>query len=328
MTAPLTPPDLDLRDFPYLPIDITRLFSSQFHAVASDAEWRAGMILWLKSYHQVPAASLPDDDVALARLAEFGRDVRGWKKVRNVALRGWVSCDDGRLYHPVVAEKALVALLGMLGKRRFSDIGNAKRWKVAFDSTEIDNKIATAAELLSNFNPKSSALNKKFVVEAIRNPGGTKIDPVGSPVGNPGSRPDDDPAGIPGGTPVEAPAGVLRKDVEDVEDVERKNIARGAPAERDASEGIPKPRRRKPATLPMPDRASPEFVALRTAFFDYGRSRRISEPALADEFDGFIGHHQAKGNVFADWMAAGQNWLRRAGQFNQPRGAPAGRPQI
>src|SRR5690606_6486157 len=104
--------------------------------IASDAEWRAGLILWLKSYHQVPAASLPDDDVALARLAEFGRDVRGWKKVRDVALRGWVLCDDGRLYHPVVAEKALVAWIGMLGKRRFSDIGNAKRWKIAFDSTE------------------------------------------------------------------------------------------------------------------------------------------------------------------------------------------------
>src|SRR5690606_23496024 len=37
----------------------------------------------------------------------------------------------------------------------------------------------------------------------------------------------------------------------------------------------PKPRRRKPATLAMPARASPEFAALRTAFFDYGRSRRI-----------------------------------------------------
>lgn len=90
----------------------------------------------------------------------------------------------------------------------------------------------------------------------------------------------------------------------------------------------PKPRRRKPATLPMPGRASPEFAALRVAFFDYGRSRRLPEPALAEEFDFFIGHHQAKGNVFADWTAAGQNWLRRTQRFNQPRGAPTGRPQI
>lgn len=337
MTSPLTPPDLDLRDFPYLPLDIARLFGSQFHAIASDAEWRAGMILWLKSYHQVPAASLPDDDVALARLAEFGRDVRGWKKVRDVALRGWVLCDDGRLYHPVVAEKALVALLGMLGKRRFSDIGNAKRWKVAFDSTEIDNRIATAAGLLSNFNPKSSALNKKFVVEAIRNPGGTKIDPAGTPAGKVESAPDGSPQGNAGrnparsavGTPADDPAAILRKDVEDVEDVERKNIARGAPAERGAPEAVSKPRRKKPPMLPMPARESGEFAALREAFFAYGRSKHMPEPLLADEFDGFVGHHQAKGSVFADWIAAGQNWLRRTRQFNQPRGgAQQGRPQI
>lgn len=329
MTSPLTPPDLDLRDFPYLPIDIGRLFGSQFHAIASDAEWRAGLILWLKSYHQVPAASLPDDDVALARLAEFGRDVRGWKKVRNVALRGWVLCDDGRLYHPVVAEKALVAWIGMLGKRRFSDIGNAKRWKIAFDSTEIDNKIATAAGLLSNFNPKSSALNKKFVVEAIRNPGGTKFDPVGTPEGSAESTPDGNAVGNAYGSPADDPAAFLRKDVEDVEDVERKNIARGAPAERDASEGVPKPRRKKPPVLPLPARESGEFAALRETFFAYGRSKQFLDRAISDEFDAFVGHHQAKGSVFADWNAAGQNWLRRTQQFNQPRGiAQQGRPQI
>jgi uncharacterized protein YdaU (DUF1376 family) len=106
MTAPLTPPDCDLRDFPFMPIDIVRLFNSEFHALADDAEWRAGMTLWLKSYHQVPAASLPDDDIALCRLAELGRDLKTWRKVKERALHGWVKCDDGRLYHKVVAEKA------------------------------------------------------------------------------------------------------------------------------------------------------------------------------------------------------------------------------
>lgn len=106
---PLTAAECDLRDFPFMPVDIARLFNSEFHARATDAEWRAAVTLWLKSYHQVPAASVPDDDVALARLAEFGRDLKGWKKVREVALYGWVKCSDGRLYHPVVAEKATEA---------------------------------------------------------------------------------------------------------------------------------------------------------------------------------------------------------------------------
>jgi hypothetical protein len=88
----LVPPHVDLRDFPYMPMEVERLFGSEFHAQTTDAEWRAGVTLWLKSFHQVPAASLPDDDVALARLAELGRDVRSWRRVKSGALRGWVRC--------------------------------------------------------------------------------------------------------------------------------------------------------------------------------------------------------------------------------------------
>lgn len=42
---PLTPADCDLRDFQFMPIDIVRLFNSRFHAIANDAEWRAGITL-------------------------------------------------------------------------------------------------------------------------------------------------------------------------------------------------------------------------------------------------------------------------------------------
>jgi hypothetical protein len=66
----------------------------------------AAVLLWGASWHQVPAASLPDDDRLLAQLAGYGKVVNAWKKVRAGALRGFVKCSDGRLYHPVVAEKA------------------------------------------------------------------------------------------------------------------------------------------------------------------------------------------------------------------------------
>lgn len=117
LPEPLTPAGCDLRDFPFLPIDIARLFGSEFHALADDSEWRAGITLWLKSFHQVPAASLPDDDIALARLAELGRDVKTWKRLRERALHGWVKCSDGRLYHPVVAEKVMEAWKGKQSQR-------------------------------------------------------------------------------------------------------------------------------------------------------------------------------------------------------------------
>lgn len=125
---PPVPADADLRDFPYTPIIRGRLFGSSFHARATDAEWRAGVTLWLKSWEQVPAGSLPDDDIDLCRLAELGRDLKTWRKVKEGALRGWYRCSDGRLYHGVVAEVVLEAY----GKRRSASdkgkLGALKRW--------------------------------------------------------------------------------------------------------------------------------------------------------------------------------------------------------
>ena len=125
---PLVASDVMLQDFRFLPIDITRLFGSRFHAIASDSEWRAGVTLWLKSYHQVPAGSLPNDDIELARLAEFGRNLKDFLKVKQVALYGWIECADGRLYHQVVAEKVNEAWAKKQQQREKGLRGNAKRW--------------------------------------------------------------------------------------------------------------------------------------------------------------------------------------------------------
>src|SRR5215469_13684458 len=104
MSAPPVPADVDLREFPYTPIFRARLFSSTFHAQATDAEWRAGMTLWLKSWDQHPAGSLPSNDVELCRLAELGKDIKAWRKVADMALLHWELADDGRLYHSFITE--------------------------------------------------------------------------------------------------------------------------------------------------------------------------------------------------------------------------------
>ncbi len=101
--------DVDLTDFPFMALDVRRLRDSRFAATAGGAAFMAGLLLWCASWHQVPAASLPDDDVELASLAGFGKVVREWRKVRTGALYGWTLCSDGRLYHPTVAEKACEA---------------------------------------------------------------------------------------------------------------------------------------------------------------------------------------------------------------------------
>lgn len=164
---PLTPADCDLRDFQFMPLDIARLFGSEFHARASDGEWRAGLTLWLKSYHQVPAASLPDDEVALARLAEYGRDLKSWRAVKDGALHGWVKCSDGRLYHPVVAEKVLEGWLQKLHARLRGGKGNAKRWKLPFDAKALEDKVSEASRLLRDLNP-SSSVDQPLMPEASK----------------------------------------------------------------------------------------------------------------------------------------------------------------
>jgi hypothetical protein len=107
--APLTPPNCDLRDFSWMPLDVVRLRDSDLTVLASGDAFRAACLLWCASWHQVPAASLPTDDRLLANLAGYGRDMKGWSEVRDEALHGFIECSDGRLYHPVVAEKALEA---------------------------------------------------------------------------------------------------------------------------------------------------------------------------------------------------------------------------
>jgi hypothetical protein len=107
--VPLVPSDCDLTDFNYMPLDVRRLRDSDLASLESPEACWAAVLLWCASWHQVPAASLPDDDRVLSQLAGFGRVVKEWQRIREGSLRGWVKCNDGRLYHPVVAEKALEA---------------------------------------------------------------------------------------------------------------------------------------------------------------------------------------------------------------------------
>lgn len=109
LPAPLVAAEVDLTDFAYMELDVRKLRDSRFGAEVSGDAFRAGVMLWCASWHQVPAGSVPDDDIELANLAGYGRFVKEWKKSRDQALQGFVKCSDGRLYHETVAEKANAA---------------------------------------------------------------------------------------------------------------------------------------------------------------------------------------------------------------------------
>jgi hypothetical protein len=101
--------DLDLRDFRWMKLDLIALFNSDFNATPDDTAWRAGVTLWGKAWHQVPAGSLPTDDATLCNLAGLGRDLKTWRRIKPVALRGFSEHSDGRLYHRYVCQMATEA---------------------------------------------------------------------------------------------------------------------------------------------------------------------------------------------------------------------------
>lgn len=121
---PLTPPECDLRGMPYMPLDIVRLFDSDLYALSTGDEFKAALSLWGKAFLQRPGGSLPNDERILAHLSGAGSR---WPEVRDMALRGWVRCSDGRLYHPTVAEKAREAWEARLARRERTAAARAAR---------------------------------------------------------------------------------------------------------------------------------------------------------------------------------------------------------
>lgn len=158
MTEPLVPANVDLCDFAFMPFEFDRLFKSDTWLLSNDAEKVAAITLWGKSWSQVPAGSLPSDDRLLAQLSGAGTR---WKRIKPVALRGWREGTDGRLYHPVVCEKALEAWLEKLAHRLSSGAGNAKRWGIEFDPAAIEAEVTQARQLLAALNPQSRLLTKR-----------------------------------------------------------------------------------------------------------------------------------------------------------------------
>lgn len=169
---PLVPPEVDLRDFPRMMIDITRLRGSDFDAQVDDRAWRAGVNLWFTSWHSVPAGSLSDSPAVLAKAAALGRDLRTWEEVSEGALRGWVLCNDQRLYHLTVCEIALESWLEKLSQRISSGAGNQSRWGVPFDAGTIEEQIDRAVACLIALNPTSKSITKAKRRQSGRKSGG------------------------------------------------------------------------------------------------------------------------------------------------------------
>jgi hypothetical protein len=104
---PLVPSEINLETFPWAPVRLAFL-SGHPLALAEYAEpFRALVLIIAQAWRQQPAMTVPDDDIQLAWMAGFGRDVDAWWVVRDVVMQGWTLCSDGRWHHPELAAWAM-----------------------------------------------------------------------------------------------------------------------------------------------------------------------------------------------------------------------------
>ena len=104
LPAPPVPLECDLRRYSWIPLPVALVRDSTWWLTASDAAQAAQLRLMVAAWHQIPAASLPDDDRLLAKLGRISSKViRCLTEIK----QEWTLCTDGRLYHPELAEIAL-----------------------------------------------------------------------------------------------------------------------------------------------------------------------------------------------------------------------------
>lgn len=128
--APLVPPEVDLRDFPRMGLDVARLRGSELVVDQPPEICWAALMLWCAAWHEVPAGSVPNNEKWLADKAGYvsrGKIDLSWGQVRDSILRGFVECSDGRLYHAVTCEIALDAWSSKLRQRWVSECARVRK---------------------------------------------------------------------------------------------------------------------------------------------------------------------------------------------------------
>ncbi len=138
--APLTPPECRLQGASEMPAHIERFRRSKLYFTSSDAAFRAGLALMCASWLLQPAASLPNNDRALAYYAGLGPSLRRWRNLRERALADWRLCSDGRWYHPELAAAACEAWLEQCLKAGCSALrrGRSISWIVSDVTAALD----------------------------------------------------------------------------------------------------------------------------------------------------------------------------------------------
>lgn len=163
LPTPPVPDDADLTAFKFMPLEVQRLRRSKAWLICKRKPELAFYMLnlWTASWHELPAGSLEDDEDVLADAAMCSPEK--WTKVRRDVMRGWVKHSDGRLYHPVVAEKVMDSWHG-----RVMD-----RWRKECDRLRKENKKRADKNLPPlDLPPEPQKISATRPADSQRNGGG------------------------------------------------------------------------------------------------------------------------------------------------------------
>lgn len=138
LPAPLVPAEVDLHGFPGFMLNVDRLLSSELVALGNCGECWAALMLWCRAWKQTPPGSLPNNDRVLGGFSGAGRR---WPKVRHMALRGFILCSDGRLYHPVIVEQVMIAW-----RKRENYRADQERLRIWREKKRAGNAVETQSE--------------------------------------------------------------------------------------------------------------------------------------------------------------------------------------
>ena len=292
--APLVAAEVDLRGLPFMPLEVNRLRDSDLAIEASGDEFRAAVLLWCASWNQVPAGSLPNAEQSLAAYAGYGRDVKSWRKVRDGALRGFVECADGRLYHPVVAEKAAEAWAQRVDHREGKANELARKQREREERKQMFALLREAGHALE-WNTPTKVLRDR-VAELERDGAVTSHAPVTVTGHAPDTAKRGTGKGEGEGTPHNPPS-----------DGERdRSPPKSAPPASKSQRSKPK------RALPVPFVQTPEMLAWAV--------EKAPAVNLDRETERFIDYWTGQGSTKADWPATWRNWMLRAQDDLERRG--------
>jgi hypothetical protein len=292
LPEPLVTANVDLRDFPYMPVFIDRLQRSKQWLMAKRRPEIGfySMNLWMASWRNAPCGSLEDDDDVLSDAAMCPPEK--WLEVKDDLLRGWVKCSDQRLYHPVVAELAKEAAEKRESYRKRARAGNEKRWgNRDADESPARQGSGESKEAKPEFDighePKSSGDCAEVAQVSLSDRSAIAQGSLCPPKGREGK-------------------GIIES-----------QDSGSSPSLLVASEPAPRKAKRAKAKTQIREDAQPTEQ-------DVEAAERVGLDAATfrSEWRKFRDHHLANGSLMADWPAAWRKWLSNVGKFQPARAGP------